>query len=54
MKAFIEVIALFVAIAATTIAFWPRSMTAGILMGPCLGWVAFAAVLIFTIWRLNG
>ena len=54
MKAFIEVIALFVAIAATTIAFWPRSMAAGVLMLPYLGWVAFAAVLIFTIWRLNG
>ena len=52
--AFIEVVALFVAILATTIAFWPRSMAAGILMLPYLGWVAFASVLNFTIWRLNG
>ena len=51
--AFIEVVALFAAIAATTIAFWPKSMAAGILMLPYLGWVAFAAVLNFTIWRLN-
>ena len=50
--AFIEVVALFAAIAATTAAFWPRSMAA-ILMLPYLGWVAFASVLNFTIWRLN-
>jgi tryptophan-rich sensory protein len=51
--AFIEVVALLVAIAATTIAFLPKSMAAGILMLPYLGWVAFASVLNFTIWRLN-
>jgi tryptophan-rich sensory protein len=33
---------------------WPMSMMAGILMLPYLGWVAFASVLNFTIWRLNG
>jgi tryptophan-rich sensory protein len=52
--AFIEVVALLAAIAATTIAFWPRSMAGGILMLPYLGWVAFAAALNFTVWRLNG
>ncbi len=52
--AFIEVVVLFAAILTTTIAFWPKSMAAGILMLPYLGWVAFAAVLNFTIWRLNG
>lgn len=51
--AFIEVVALLVAIAATTVAFWPKSMAAGILMLPYLAWVAFATVLNFTIWRLN-
>jgi len=40
---------LLVAIAATAIAFWPRSLAAGILMG----WVAFASLLNFAIWRLN-
>ena len=40
--AFIEIVALFAAIAATTIAFWPKSMAAGILMLPYLGWVGFA------------
>jgi tryptophan-rich sensory protein len=52
--AFIEIVAMLAAILATTIAFWPRSMAAGILMLPYLGWVAFASVLNFTIWRLNG
>ena len=51
--AFIEIVALLAAIAATTIAFWPKSMAAGILMLPYLAWVAFASVLNFTIWRLN-
>jgi len=51
--AFIEILVLLTAIAATTIAFWFRSKAAGILMVPYLGWVAFASVLNFTIWRLN-
>ncbi len=52
--AFIEVVILFAAILLTTVAFWPRSLAAGILMLPYLGWVGFASVLNFTIWRLNG
>lgn len=51
--AFVEVLALLVVIAATTIAFWPRPRAAGILMLPYSGWVAFASVLNFAIWRLN-
>jgi translocator protein len=51
--AFVEILVLLTAIAATTIAFWPRSLAAGILMLPYLGWVAFASVLNFEIWRLN-
>ena len=53
MVRIIEIVALFAAIAATTIVFWPMSMAAGILMLPYLGWVAFVSVLNFTIWRLN-
>jgi hypothetical protein len=52
--AFAEIVALFTAITATTYACWPKSMAAGILMPLHLGWVAFAAVLNFTIWRMNG
>jgi translocator protein len=51
--AFLEILALLVTIAATSTAFWPRSVAAGILMLPYLGWVAFASVLNFAIWRMN-
>lgn len=51
--AIFEVVVLWLAILATTIAFWPKSLAAGILMLPYLGWVGFASVLNFTIWRLN-
>jgi len=51
--AFLEVLILLAAIAATAVAFWPKSKAAAILMSPYLLWVAFASVLNFTIWRLN-
>lgn len=51
--AFVEVLVLWAAIAATMAAFWLRSKPAGLLFLPYLAWVSFAAVLNFTIWRLN-
>ena len=51
--AFAEVILLWMAIAATTVAFWRRSIPAGLLFTPYLAWVSFAGVLNFTIWRLS-
>jgi translocator protein len=52
--AFIDIVLLWTAIAATTVVFWRRSTLAGILFVPYLIWVSFAAVLNFAIWRLNG
>ena len=52
--AFVDIVLLWAAIAATTIAFWRRSLLAGLLFVPYLAWVSFAAVLNFGIWRLNG
>jgi tryptophan-rich sensory protein len=52
--AFVEVLLLWAAIAATMVTFWFRSTVAGILFVPYLAWVSFASVLNFTIWRLNG
>ena len=52
--AFVEAILLWAAIAATMMAFWQRSMVAGILFVPYLAWVSFASVLNLTVWRLNG
>ena len=51
--AFAEMLVLWLAIIATTFAFFRCSTAAGWLMTPYLAWVSFAAFLNFTIWRLN-
>lgn len=51
--ALFEIVILWLAIAATTVAFFRRSKLAGVLMLPYLAWVSFASVLNFAIWRLN-
>jgi translocator protein len=48
-----EIAVMWVAIAATTVAFFLRRTAAGALMLPYLAWVAFATALNFEIWRLN-
>ena len=49
----VEMLVLWAAILATARAFARHSRTAGWLLAPYLAWVAFAAVLNFTLWRLN-
>jgi tryptophan-rich sensory protein len=51
--AFAEIIAMWLAILATLMEFWKVSSAAGWLLFPYLLWVSFAAVLNFSIWRLN-
>jgi translocator protein len=51
--AMVEIVVLWVAIAATMIAFRPVSVTAVWLLAPNLAWVSFASCLNFAIWRLN-
>lgn len=51
--AFAEIILLWVAIVATTVAFLRACKTAGVLLLPYLAWVTFAAFLNLTLWRLN-
>jgi tryptophan-rich sensory protein len=51
--AFAEIVMLWLAIAATLAAFRPVSRPAAWLLVPYLAWVTFAAVLNFTVWRLN-
>ncbi len=51
--AFVEILALWAAIVATILAFWPIRPLAGVLLLPYLAWVTFASALTFAIWRLN-
>ena len=51
--AFVDIIVLLAALAATTAVFFKHSRLAGALLLPYLAWVGFAAILNFTIWQLN-
>jgi len=51
--AFADIVALWLAIVATLVLFWRVSPAAGWLFVPYLAWVSFAAVLNFTLWRMN-
>jgi len=51
--AFAEIVILWLAIVGTIIAFYRVNRTAAGLLLPYLAWVTFAAVLNFTLWRLN-
>jgi tryptophan-rich sensory protein len=51
--ALVDVIALILAILATTTAFWQISRAAGLMLLPYLAWVSFATVLNAEILRLN-
>lgn len=51
--AFVEVVLLWLLIAATLAAFWRIRKTAGALLVPYLLWVGFATVLSYSVWRLN-
>ena len=51
--ALVEIAILWLAIAATVVAFWRRSRLAAALMVPYLLWVSYAAALNAAIWRLN-
>jgi benzodiazapine receptor len=50
----VVIAALIVAIAAAISAFWRLDRTAALLLVPYLAWVAYAALLNGTIWRMNG
>jgi translocator protein len=51
--AFVEIIALWIAILVTMLAFFRVRKAAGWMLTPYLAWVTFAAFLNFTLWRLN-
>jgi translocator protein len=51
--AFAEILVLWAMIAALVVMFWRLRTLAGVLLLPYLAWVSFAAVLNYTLWRLN-
>lgn len=51
--AFAEIVVLWLAIVTTLLAFRLESRVAAWLLAPYLAWVGFAAVLNFSLWRLN-
>ncbi|MDJ0701266.1 MAG: TspO/MBR family protein [Woeseiaceae bacterium] len=51
--AFVEILLLWILIAATVLLFWRASPVAGALLAPYLLWVSFASILNFSLWRLN-
>ena len=51
--AFIDAVALWIAIVAMVVLFWRHDRWAGALMAPFLLWVSFASCLNFAVWRLN-
>ena len=51
--AFAEIIVLWVAIAATIVAFGRRDRVAGLLLLPYIAWVTFAGALCYSIWQRN-
>ncbi|MGC8743726.1 MAG: TspO/MBR family protein [Verrucomicrobiia bacterium] len=51
--ALIDIVALWVAIVATIVAFAKKSPLAAWLLTPYLLWTSFASALNFTLWRLN-
>lgn len=51
--ALVEIVLLWLAIAATLVAFWRVERIAGLLFAPYLAWVSFAVALNAAVWRLN-
>ncbi|SFF50678.1 TspO and MBR related proteins [Duganella sp. CF458] len=51
--AFIDILALIAAVAMVIIKFWARSRIASMLMWPYFSWLAFAAMLNWSLWRRN-
>ena len=51
--ALVEIMALWLAVVATSVAFFARSNAAGALMIPYQAWVSFATALTWEVWRRN-
>jgi tryptophan-rich sensory protein len=53
VRAFVEIILLWLVLLVTIVVFWRVRTVAGALLLPYLAWVSFAAALTLAIWRRN-
>ena len=53
LLALVDLVALFLVVAVTTVLFWRAERRAGILLLPYLAWLAYAGSLNAAIWHLN-
>ena len=51
--AFVDIVVLWLLIAATFVAFWRIRAAAGLLLVPYLAWVSFATALNYAVWQRN-
>lgn len=51
--ALIDIVLLWLAIAATLVCFWRVRPVAAMLLAPYLAWVSFALILNFALWQMN-
>ena len=49
----VEIVVLWLLIAATIFSFWPVHRLGALLLLPYLAWVSFACALTLSLWRLN-
>ena len=53
LVAFVCIVLMWLAVAATLVAFWRQRRAAGLLLAPYLAWLTLASALNWTLWRLN-
>ncbi|MDJ0973439.1 MAG: TspO/MBR family protein [Planctomycetota bacterium] len=53
LVAFVCIVLMWLAVAATLVAFWRQTRLAGVLLVPYLAWLTLASALNFELWRLN-
>lgn len=53
LVAFVDILVLWVLVAATLVEFWRIRRGAALLLAPYLAWITFASFLCYAVWQLN-